>query len=130
MYCYVWRHLPGVQRVLLSLDASCADYFVCFHHPCVVATEEIASARRAGVLILGSLGIFAKTMIDVEFLSRWSEAFVGAMLLGIGAWAARQTYLLHRQGAVRAGCLCPSNVAQAPPIATLFGVVSLVDVAF
>mmetsp|Transcript_49755 Transcript_49755/g.95103 ORF Transcript_49755/g.95103 Transcript_49755/m.95103 type:complete len:272 (+) Transcript_49755:293-1108(+) len=59
------------------------------------------AGHGTGVLILGSLGIFAKTMIDVEFLSRWSEAFVGAMLLGIGAWAARQTYLLHRQGFVK-----------------------------
>ena len=33
-------------------------------------------------------------------MSQWSECFVGFMLLGIGLWASRQTWLLHHQGMV------------------------------
>mmetsp|Transcript_14677 Transcript_14677/g.20266 ORF Transcript_14677/g.20266 Transcript_14677/m.20266 type:complete len:248 (+) Transcript_14677:247-990(+) len=56
------------------------------------------AGHGTGVLILGSLGIFARHLIDINFLSRWSEWFVGMMLLAIGLWAARQTFILHRQG--------------------------------
>jgi hypothetical protein len=49
--------------------------------------------------MLGSLGIFAKSALDIETLSAYSEAFVGFMLLGIGLWAAHKTVLLQRSGA-------------------------------
>jgi len=56
------------------------------------------AGHGTGVLILGSIGIYFKTVIDIEFLSRWSEVFVGFLLIGIGLWAARQTYTLHKSG--------------------------------
>ena len=57
------------------------------------------AGHGTGVLILGSLGIFAKSALDIETLSAYSESFVGFMLLGIGLWAAHKTVLLQRSGA-------------------------------
>jgi hypothetical protein len=57
------------------------------------------AGHGTGVLILGSLGIFAKSALDIETLSAYSEGFVGFMLLGIGLWAAHKTVLLQRSGA-------------------------------
>lgn len=56
------------------------------------------AGHGTGVLILGSLGIFAKSALDIETLSAYSESFVGFMLLGIGLWAAHKTVLLQRSG--------------------------------
>ena len=53
------------------------------------------------MLILGSLGIFAKSALDIETLSRYSESFVGFMLLGIGLWAGHKTFVLSRSGTLR-----------------------------
>lgn len=48
----------------------------------------------AGVVLLGSLGILARGVIDIDVASAWAEFSVGFVLIGVGAWA------LHRSRAV------------------------------
>lgn len=54
--------------------------------------------HATGVIGLGLLGVFARTFIDIDRVSRWSEVLVGAVLVGIGVWALRQSrkVVLHR----------------------------------
>mmetsp|Transcript_24858 Transcript_24858/g.54166 ORF Transcript_24858/g.54166 Transcript_24858/m.54166 type:complete len:232 (+) Transcript_24858:212-907(+) len=73
------------------------------------------AGHGTGVLILGGVGIWFKQHLDIDFLSRWSEVFVGFLLIGIGLWAARQTYVLHKQGFGRdwtAGKLEAGNLSE------------------
>jgi len=56
------------------------------------------AGHGCGVLILGSVGIFAKEYIDIHWISERSEMFIGVMLVCIGLWAMRQTVQLHKSG--------------------------------
>lgn len=82
------RRLHAARAVRIPVDVS-------------LAAARRATTVHAGELILGTVGIFAKHMIDIHLLSPWSKCFVGFMLLAIGLWASRQTWLLHHQGATR-----------------------------
>jgi hypothetical protein len=44
----------------------------------------------AGVVALGTLGLFARELVDVSWLASWSEFLVGFVLLVVGAWALRR----------------------------------------
>ena len=44
-----------------------------------------------GVCILGALGVYARTVLDVQLLSEWSEVLVGSVLVCIGIWAIRRS---------------------------------------
>ena len=44
-----------------------------------------------GVIILGALGVFARSAVDVDAISAWSEFVVGFALIAVGVWALRRT---------------------------------------
>ena len=44
-----------------------------------------------GVIILGALGVFARSAVDVDAISAWSEFIVGFALIAVGVWALRRT---------------------------------------
>jgi len=54
--------------------------------------------HATGVIVLGLLGVAARSFIDVGRISVWSEVLVGFVLIGIGAWALWQSrkLVLHR----------------------------------
>ena len=62
-----------------------------------IAVDKPQEARRLGavwglghglaVLLMGGLAIWAKSWIDVNALSAWSELTVGFLLIGMAAWA-------------------------------------------
>lgn len=58
--------------------------------------------HATGVLVLGLLGVVARTYIDIGRISEWSEALVGGVLIGIGVWALWQSrkVVLHRHSHV------------------------------
>ncbi len=59
-----------------------------------------------GVILLGALGVFARSSVDVDAISAWSEFMVGFMLIAVGVWALRRTMKMvihthahdHQQG--------------------------------
>ena len=59
-----------------------------------------------GVIILGALGVFARSFVDVDAISAWSEFIVGFALIAVGVWALRRTMRMvihahahdHQQG--------------------------------
>jgi len=54
--------------------------------------------HATGAMALGTLGVVARSFIDVGRVSVWSEALVGVVLIGIGIWALSQSrkVVLHR----------------------------------
>jgi ABC-type nickel/cobalt efflux system permease component RcnA len=54
--------------------------------------------HATGVIVLGLLGVAARSFIDMGRISVWSEVLVGFVLIGIGAWALWQSrkLVLHR----------------------------------
>lgn len=60
--------------------------------------------HATGVIVLGLLGVAARTFIDIGRISIWSEVLVGFVLIGIGAWALWQSrkVVLHRHPHVHA----------------------------
>lgn len=44
-----------------------------------------------GVIALGALGVFARSWIDVDAISAWSEFIVGFALIAVGVWALRRS---------------------------------------
>jgi ABC-type nickel/cobalt efflux system permease component RcnA len=58
--------------------------------------------HATGVIVLGSLGVVARTFIDIGRISVWSEVLVGGVLIGIGSWALWQSrqVVLHRHAHV------------------------------
>lgn len=67
-----------------------------------LAMHDQARAARAGamwglghglgVLALGGLGIVARSLINVEAISAWSEFSVGFLLVVVGIWALRKAW--------------------------------------
>ena len=65
-----------------------------------LAVEDRARAGRTGatwglghgvgVVVVGTIGLFLRGLIDVEAWSSWAEFLVGFLLLGVGAWAIRR----------------------------------------
>ena len=61
-----------------------------------------------GVVLLGGLGTFASSVLDVQYLSAWSEFIVGFALVSVGLWSARNAFKMvihthdheHRHGEV------------------------------
>ena len=53
-----------------------------------------------GVCALGGLGIYARTVMDVELFSGWSEFLVGIVLVFVGIWAIRRSFgiTIHAHG--------------------------------
>ena len=59
-----------------------------------------------GVILLGALGVFARSSVDVDAISAWSEFIFGFMLIAVGDWALRRTMKMvihthahdHKQG--------------------------------
>ena len=45
-----------------------------------------------GVCALGCLGLYARSWLDVEWLSAWSEFVVGIVLIFVGLWAMRRAF--------------------------------------
>lgn len=58
--------------------------------------------HATGVIGLGLLGVVARTFVSIDRVSLWSEVLVGAVLIGIGAWALWQSrkVVLHRHAHV------------------------------
>lgn len=54
--------------------------------------------HATGVIVLGLLGVAARSFINIDRISNWSEVLVGGVLIGIGAWALWQSrkVVLHR----------------------------------
>lgn len=49
----------------------------------------------AGVVLVGGLGLWLRSFVDVEAWSAWAEFVVGFLLLGIGVWALRKANTLE-----------------------------------
>ena len=64
--------------------------------------------HATGVVALGLLGVVARSFINIDRISNWSEVLVGGVLIGIGVWALWQSrkVVLHRHPHVHA----PSHV--------------------
>jgi hypothetical protein len=54
--------------------------------------------HATGVIVLGLLGVAARSFINIDRISDWSEVLVGGVLMGIGVWALWQSrkVVLHR----------------------------------
>ena len=50
-----------------------------------------------GVLLLGGLGVIARTWVDIHSVSAWSEFLVGFMLMFVGVWSfyRAQSIVIH-----------------------------------
>ena len=51
--------------------------------------------HSSGVILVGVLSLLLREMLPVNWLSAWSERFVGWVLIGIGLWGVRRA-LSHR----------------------------------
>lgn len=47
-----------------------------------------------GVVIIGGLGLWLRSFVDIEAWSAWAEFIVGFLLVGIGVWAIRRATLV------------------------------------
>ncbi len=58
--------------------------------------------HATGVIVLGLLGVAARSFINIDRISDWSEVLVGGVLIGIGVWAVWQSrkMVLHRHSHV------------------------------
>ena len=48
------------------------------------------AGHGTGVLLLGGVGVAFKEVIDIGFLTKWSEISIGLLLIVIGGWALAQ----------------------------------------
>lgn len=47
------------------------------------------AGHAAGVMLVGTLALLLREVVDIEAVSGWGERAVGVLLIGIGLWAGR-----------------------------------------
>lgn len=48
-----------------------------------------------GVVIVGGVGLWLRSLVDIDVWSAWAEFIVGFLLIGIGVWAIRRALRLE-----------------------------------
>lgn len=92
--------LAGLLHVVSGPDHLVAVAPLAIHNPGLGARVGLfwGLGHATGVIVLGLLGVMARSVFPVQRLSSWSEVLVGGALIGIGSWALWQSrkMVLHR----------------------------------
>jgi hypothetical protein len=92
--------VAGLLHVVSGPDHLVAVAPLAIRRPALGARVGLAwgLGHATGVLVLGLLGVAARSVLPVNKLSSWSEVLVGGALIGIGFWALWQSrkMVLHR----------------------------------
>lgn len=109
--------LAGLLHVVSGPDHLVAVAPLAIHRPGLGARVGLfwGLGHATGVLGLGLVGVFARSLLPVKQLSSWSEVLVGAALIGIGAWALWQSrkLVVHRHAHLHAQQL-PATAGTQP----------------
>ena len=96
--------LAGIMHVVSGPDHLVAVAPLAIQKPALGLRVGTAwgLGHATGVIVLGLLGVVARTFIDIGRISVWSEVLVGGVLIGIGVWALLQSrkVVLHRHAHV------------------------------
>jgi len=92
--------LAGLLHVVSGPDHLVAVAPLAIHKPSLGARVGFfwGLGHATGVIVLGLIGVMARSVFPVQRLSSWSEVLVGGALIGIGSWALWQSrkMVLHR----------------------------------
>ena len=92
--------LAGLLHVVSGPDHLVAVAPLAIHRPGLGARVGMAwgFGHATGVIVLGLLGVVARTVFSLQLISNWSEVLVGGALMGIGVWALMQSreVVVHR----------------------------------
>jgi hypothetical protein len=98
-YCFMMEilaagFLAGLVHVLSGPDhlAAVAPYASKMHMRAWRPGFSWGIGHTTGVLVIGVLGVFLRSLLPLESLSAWSERLVGVVLIGIGLWGARAAF--------------------------------------
>lgn len=83
--------LAGLVHVLSGPDhlAAVAPYASATHARAWRPGLSWGIGHTSGVLVVGLVGVFLRSLLPLEVLSAWSERLVGVVLIGIGLWGFR-----------------------------------------